>query len=93
MLIKTVGLCVFIVALAILNATVSILVAKDEYYEKWQKAAQVAIVWLLPGAGAIFVGILIRQQATFQRNQSLHSDPFEPVDLTTAFQDLTTLGD
>lgn len=51
-----------LIALAAVNAAVSIAIIRSGYYERRQLIAQVAIIWLIPMMGAVLVGIFLRVQ-------------------------------
>ncbi len=58
---NTIGLLVLL-ALILINGAVSVAIARSGYYERKQLLAQVAIIWLLPAVGAIFIGVFLRTQ-------------------------------
>jgi hypothetical protein len=49
-------------ALLLANVGVSVSILRAHYYNRSQKAAQMTIVWLLPLAGALGVGIFLYSQ-------------------------------
>ncbi|HEY3049432.1 MAG TPA: hypothetical protein VGJ72_18465 [Polaromonas sp.] len=51
-----------LVCIALLNAVVSVAVARSGYYSGGQVAAQVVIVWLIPVLGAVVVGVFLWSQ-------------------------------
>jgi hypothetical protein len=54
-----VGLLVLLVAA---NLAVSVAITRSGMYEKRQVLAQLAIVWLAPVVGVVFVGLFLRSQ-------------------------------
>lgn len=51
-----------LLALTLINAAVTVAVARSGYYERRQLLAQAAIVWLIPVIGALIVGVFLRTQ-------------------------------
>ena len=49
-------------ALIIANVAVSVAVARSHLYGGWQKAAQIGLLWTVPAAGAIVVGVFLYSQ-------------------------------
>ena len=45
-----------LIAVAVLNAIASIAVALSSSYDRFQKCAQIALIWIVPVLGVILVG-------------------------------------
>jgi len=67
------GLIVLLAHLAA-NVHVTRLVAKSDYYERAQKVAQTALVWLIPIAGLVLVWLCLEKPQQ-QRWSGEDSDP------------------
>ena len=79
------------IGVALLSLVTSYLIARSGYYSRSQVVAQIAIVWLIPLLGAIFVYLIMSSNRPNQRHgvgadphnwenaeDVLHVDPHAP---------------
>jgi|SoiMethySBSTD1v2_1073268.scaffolds.fasta_scaffold129503_4 hypothetical protein len=57
----------FIVAIAIANIAVSVALVRSHFYSGTQKAAQLAIIWLIPLFGVVGIGAFLRAQYRWEK--------------------------
>lgn len=57
----------FLLAVAAFQAWVSYRVARSKYYEREQKSAQLAFIWMLPALGAVIAFMMLRSIDEYDR--------------------------
>jgi hypothetical protein len=60
-------------ALAVINATVTVFVLRSASLQRRQKLAQCSIVWLVPALGAIVVAIFLSSNREPPHRRTLHT--------------------
>jgi len=59
----------FLAATLLLNTIVSIAIAFSSYFTRRQKAAQIALVWVLPFLGSVIIGLFLAVQGKTPRSR------------------------
>ena len=96
MIIALIAIAVVVLAL---NVMVSFSLAKNTSYERFQKIAQYALVWLLPLIGALVVHYFLRENQTSLHKagshfvDSGHGDFYRNESAADAFSGNDTGGD
>ena len=67
-------LILFAIGAALLSLVTSYLIARSGYYSRSQVVAQIAIVWLIPLLGAVFVYLIMSSNRLNQR-RGVGADP------------------
>ena len=66
------ALTLAVLVLLVVNATVTVLIARATLYTRSQKLAQAGVVWVLPIAGAIIVFAVLRSNREHAEPRSQH---------------------